>query len=184
MASQRTASILDRPNAKARGEISLSTFAFLFSEMVRYSHQRSESIPDLERNLSVFGQRVGARLVEMVATRERGYKREIKLNGLLVYIQTVIWKTLFGKAADFLGKDNDRADTYMISDRELPVNKYISVPSDLAGLNCGAFVAGIVEAVLEGARFPAHVSAHAGADNITTILMRFDLAAIPADALG
>ena len=58
-------SILDKPLPKQRSEvcmhaqcvlrcntclmqINLSTFAFLFSEMVRYSHDRVQSIPDLE----------------------------------------------------------------------------------------------------------------------------------------
>ena len=46
-------------------------------------------------------------------------------------------------------------DEYMISDYDLFVNKYISVPKDLGQLNCSAFVAGIVKGVLDGAGFPA-----------------------------
>lgn len=56
----------------------------------------------------------------------------------------------------------------MLSDRDLLVNRFISVPSDMGqkhkwnkasisqligDLNCGAFVAGIVKAVLTGANF-------------------------------
>ena len=41
----------------------------------------------------------------------------------------------------------------MISDRGMIVNTYISVPKEMAGLNCAAFVAGIVEAILAGADF-------------------------------
>ncbi len=33
------------------------------------------------------------------------------------------------------------------------VNKFISVPAELESLNCGAFVAGIVEAILCGSNF-------------------------------
>ena len=40
----------------------------------------------------------------------------------------------------------------MISDKDLLVNRFISVPKD-SGLNCAAFVAGIVDAILEGANF-------------------------------
>lgn len=46
-------------------------------------------------------------------------------------------------------------DEYMISDYDLFINKYISVPKDLGQLNCAAFVAGIVKGVLDGAGFPA-----------------------------
>ena len=35
----------------------------------------------------------------MVTLRERGFKREIKLNGLLVFIQTVVWKVSAAAAA-------------------------------------------------------------------------------------
>ncbi len=46
-------------------------------------------------------------------------------------------------------------DEYMISDTEVFVNKFISVPKDMGQLNCAAFVAGIVKGVLGGAGFPA-----------------------------
>lgn len=46
-------------------------------------------------------------------------------------------------------------DEYMISDNDLFVNKFISVPRDMGQLNCAAFVAGIVRGVLDGAGFPA-----------------------------
>ena len=46
-------------------------------------------------------------------------------------------------------------DEYMISDYDLFVNKFISVPKDMGQLNCAAFVAGIVKGTLEGAGFPA-----------------------------
>lgn len=49
-------------------------------------------------------------------------------------------------------------DEYMISDYDLFVNKYISVPKDFGQLNCAAFVAGIVKGVLEGAGFSARCS--------------------------
>ena len=46
-------------------------------------------------------------------------------------------------------------DEYMISDSDLFVNKFISVPKDMGQLNCAAFVAGIVRGVLDSAGFPA-----------------------------
>lgn len=50
-------------------------------------------------------------------------------------------------------------DEYMISDYDLFVNKYISVPKDMGALNCAAFVAGIVKGVLDGAGFRARYEA-------------------------
>jgi len=46
-------------------------------------------------------------------------------------------------------------DEYMLSDTDLFVNRFISVPKDLGNLNCAAFVAGILKGVLQGAGFPA-----------------------------
>ena len=46
-------------------------------------------------------------------------------------------------------------DEYMISDFDLFVTKYVSVPKEMGHLNCNAFVAGIVRGVLDGAGFPA-----------------------------
>jgi hypothetical protein len=45
----------------------------------------------------------------------------------------------------------------MITDNDPVINKFISTPRELSSLNTGAFVAGIVEAILDGSNF---VSAH------------------------
>lgn len=41
----------------------------------------------------------------------------------------------------------------MISDNDPVVSKFISVPKDVSQLNCGAFMAGIVEAIMDGCQF-------------------------------
>lgn len=41
----------------------------------------------------------------------------------------------------------------MISDNDPIVSKFISVPKDVSQLNCGAFMAGIVEAIMDGCQF-------------------------------
>jgi len=48
----------------------------------------------------------------------------------------------------------------MISDNEPIITKYISVPKDYHSLACGAFLAGIVEAVLDGAQLVNYHSYH------------------------
>ena len=72
---------------------------------------------------------------------------EIRLISMLSFIHTTVWRTLFGKAADSLEKGTDAEDEYMISDANLLVNKYVSVPKDMGHLNCGAYVAGIVKVI-------------------------------------
>lgn len=49
----------------------------------------------------------------------------------------------------------------MLYDNDPLVNQYISLPREMKGLNCAAFVAGIIEGVCDGAGFPTEgVSAH------------------------
>lgn len=174
------ANILDRPLSKGRSEFNLASFSFLMSEIIQYSHKRSDSISDLEMKLAEIGRRVGDRALELLCLRERAPKRETKLNAILLFVHTVVWKSLFGKQADLLEKDGDTEDTYMISDRDMIVNKFVSVPRELGSLNCAAFVAGIVEAVLDGAHFPARVTAHSVVEKGTTLLIKFDLASFTA----
>lgn len=80
--------------------------------------------------------------------------------GILSFVHSTVWKVLFGKVADSLEKGTEHEDEYMISEKELLVNKFISIPKDMGTFNCGAFVAGIVRGVLDGAGFPAVVTAH------------------------
>lgn len=46
-------------------------------------------------------------------------------------------------------------DEYMLSDDDVFVNRFISVPKDMGQLNCAAFVAGILKGALHGSGFPA-----------------------------
>jgi hypothetical protein len=51
-------------------------------------------------------------------------------------------------------------DEYMISDYDLFVTKFVSVPKEMGHLNCNAFVAGVVRGALCSAGFPCRVTAH------------------------
>ncbi len=65
-------------------------------------------------------------------------------------------------------------DEYMISDYDLFVNKFISVPKDMGQLNCAAYVAGIVKGALEGAGFPArYFHLHAASDIMRAQAMEY-----------
>mmetsp|Transcript_14457 Transcript_14457/g.19956 ORF Transcript_14457/g.19956 Transcript_14457/m.19956 type:complete len:193 (+) Transcript_14457:44-622(+) len=170
--------IVDRPLSKGRNEVSLSAFAFLFSELVQYSQTQVSTVTELEHRLEEIGRRVGEKVLELLCFREKASRREIRLLGMLSFIHTTVWKCLFGKAAESLERGTDNEDEYMISDRELLVNRFISVPRDMGQLNCGAYVSGVVKGILNSAGFPAQVSAHYVAVEgqsrpRTTILMKF-----------
>ncbi|OZJ06404.1 hypothetical protein BZG36_00669 [Bifiguratus adelaidae] len=171
--------ILERHLNKTKGaEVSLSAFTFLFSEVLQYTQKRVNGIQDLEKKLNDIGFRVGLRLHELLVWRDKNGKRETKMLNILYFIHTVLWRNMFGKQADSLEKSTENEDEYMISDNEPILTRYISVPRDLSQLNCNAFVAGIVGAVLHGAQFPARVTAHTvpieGYPSRTTILIKLD----------
>ncbi|KAK4858140.1 hypothetical protein QYF36_011610 [Acer negundo] len=152
--------VLDKPLSKGKQEVSLSAFAFLFSELVQYNQTQVDNIAELERRLEDAGYAVGARVLELLCHREKGNRRETRLLGILSFVHSTVWKVLFGKVADSLEKGTEHEDEYMISEKELLVNRFISIPKDMGTFNCGAFAAGIVRGVLDGAGFPAVVTAH------------------------
>uniref|UniRef100_A0A803QBF3 Trafficking protein particle complex subunit n=1 Tax=Cannabis sativa TaxID=3483 RepID=A0A803QBF3_CANSA len=158
--AKQYSNVLDKPLSKGKQEVSLSAFAFLFSELVQYNQTQVDNIAELERRLEDAGYSVGARVLELLCHRDKGNRRDTRLLGILSFVHTTVWKVLFGKAADSLEKGTEHEDEYMISEKELLVNRFISIPKDMGTFNCGAFVAGIVRGVLDSAGFPAVVTAH------------------------
>ncbi|KAL6523435.1 hypothetical protein OROGR_017038 [Orobanche gracilis] len=63
--------VLDRPLGKGKQEVSLSAFAFLFSELVQYNQTQVDNIAELERRLEDAGYAVGARVLELLCHREK-----------------------------------------------------------------------------------------------------------------
>lgn len=113
------ASIYDRHLNKTRAsEVSLSAYAFLYSEIVQYSQKNIKGIQALEQKLSDLGYKVGSKMIELVSWREKSFKREIKILGILSWIHTTLWKHLFGKVLDALEKSTENEDEYMLSDNE------------------------------------------------------------------
>merc|ERR1712025_369987 len=143
-------------------------------EVFESTNQKNE----YECRLADVGFDVGVRMLELLVHREKAGKRENRILGILSFLHTNVWKSLFGKTADSLERGTSADDEYMISDHDLLVNRYISVPRDMGHLNCGSFAAGIVEGVLKSAGFPARVTAHSVASEglsrpKTTILIKF-----------
>ncbi len=179
--NKQRSSILEKPLSRGKSEINLSTFALLFSEIVQYCQNRVHTVPELQNKLSEMGHRVGERFIDVLVLREKGFRREIKLLNTLLFIKTTMWKNLFGKEADKLEHANDDEKTYYIIEKEPVVNKFISVPKDKGSLNCAAFMAGIIEAVLNGCSFPCKVTVHWHKG--TTFMIKFEESVMTRDKL-
>jgi len=142
---------------KARSDqVSLSAFAYIYSELVQYHQSRVSSISELEQRLSSSGYGVGFKVLELLAYRTRETKRETRIMSILQFVSSSVWKSLFGKAADSLERSIDHADEYMIFDYNPITSNFVSVHQSSAD----AYVSGIIAGVLEGAGFSAKVSAH------------------------
>ncbi|CAB1341975.1 unnamed protein product [Coregonus sp. 'balchen'] len=161
--------ILERPLTRPKTEVSVSAFALLFSEMVQYCQSRVYSVSELQQRLADMGQSVGASMLDVLVLREKNGKRETKVLNILLFV----------KEADKLEQANDDDKTYYIIEKEPLINAYISVPKENSTLNCAAFTAGIVEAILTHSGFPAKVTAHWHKG--TTLMIKFDEAVIARD---
>jgi len=170
--SRPSVGILDKSLSKGKNEINLSTFALLFAEMIRYAQSRVTTVQELQERLSWYGRFVGIRMLDLIVLREKGYKRDIKLLGMLMFIKGTVWKNLFGKEAEKLERSNDDPCKYFIIEKDPIVNTYISLPKDKGSLNCASFIAGIIEAFLAESDFPCKVTAHWHMG--TTYMIEFD----------
>lgn len=85
-------SILDKSINKGKGEVSLSLYALLYSEIVQYLQKNSNSVADLSEKLHSLGYDVGSRLLDLYVFREKSSKRETKLINMLLFIKTTLWK--------------------------------------------------------------------------------------------
>ena len=171
-------SIYDKSLLRPRGAVALSTFSFIFSEMVQYFQLRSNSVEDLERKLEEAGFGIGQRMSELVAVREKLTRRETRIESMLFFVQNTIWKHLFNKEADNLEKSNDDDDEYMIYENSPITNIFVSVPDDMGSFNCAAFLAGIISGILVASNFDAKVTAHTlsgegGSADRTVFLVKF-----------
>jgi len=57
--------------------------------------------------LEAIGSGVGLRLLELLVFRERASKREVHLIKALVFVQTTLWRYLFGRDAQDLEQSNN-----------------------------------------------------------------------------
>ncbi|KAK4057122.1 Trafficking protein particle complex subunit 31 [Microbotryomycetes sp. JL221] len=195
---KRTSAIYDRPVVRSRGQdLSLAAWTYLFGEIVQYTQKRVTGISEFEKRLNILGYRVGARLVELLPLRDYMYPistlrspppptRTLRLLPVLTYVHSTLYRFLFGRPADSLEKSTDNPDEYMIGDDDMVITRNVEVPKDMSELSCGALVAGIVEAVLDGAGFSARVTAHsvptAARPRRTVILIKLDPSVLEREA--
>mmetsp|Transcript_2813 Transcript_2813/g.4425 ORF Transcript_2813/g.4425 Transcript_2813/m.4425 type:complete len:202 (-) Transcript_2813:152-757(-) len=180
--SHRNLNIVERPLIKQKPEktvLSLSAFAYLYSELIQYNIDKSANTTELEERLDKVGYEIGLRINELLSCREKTLRRRTEILDILKFIHSTVWPAFFGKNADDLQQAAAAEDEYMISDYDMKFTKFISVPRSYGSFNPGALVAGIVRGVLDSAGFPARVSAHTVEDRersrkpITTILVKF-----------
>ncbi|CAE7870256.1 unnamed protein product, partial [Symbiodinium sp. KB8] len=86
----------------------------------------------------------GVRILDLYVLRDNRNRRETRLLPMLTFIAGPMWKNLFGHSAELFKAETDD-NSYYVNDKTLLVNRFISVPRDLGDVNCGAFVAGMVE---------------------------------------
>ena len=153
-------------------QVALSTFSYVFSELVQYQTTKIRSAAELETNLEKMGKDLGKRVLDALFHRDRLTKRELTEVGILQFISTTAWKALWGKAADSLERSTDREDEYMIVDSAPLVNQFVSVPANLGALDCAALMAGVVAGILDGAYFAAKCTAHPREEGGTVFLIR------------
>jgi len=143
-----------------RRSVNVSMYALLFSEIVQYCLTRVQSTTGLERKLSDIGFRIGRRSLELVAIREKSWKRETRVVNILTFVMSKLWRFLFGKEVDTLKKVSGSDVAYYIEERDPLVNNFVSIPEDYGSMNCAAFVAGIISGVLNSSGFPAKVNVY------------------------
>jgi hypothetical protein len=107
------------------------------------------------RRLDRVGYDVGCRILELLSYRERATRRKPEILDILKHIHSAAWPYMFGKTADDLQQANATDDEYMISDNDLLLGRFISIPKSYSSFVPGSLVAGIVRGMLDSAGFPA-----------------------------
>ena len=132
---------------KEKKVVPVTTFSFLFGEMVQYMSSKSSSDKDfdLEEKLSSLGYPIGEKVLELCSVREKNFKKETKIVQMLQFIHNNVWKMLFGKQADGLQKSTDDEDEYRIIENSPITNRYI--PYQKGQSNCASFLGGIIEGI-------------------------------------
>lgn len=112
---------------------------------------------DLEEKLSSLGYPIGEKVLELCFIREKGMKRKLKINDMLIFIHNNVWQMLFNKQADGLQQSAEDEDEFRIVENTPLTNKYIFLQKNNT-VNCASFFGGIIEGILNSADFRCKVS--------------------------
>jgi hypothetical protein len=127
---------------------------------------------------------MGVRLLELYSLRDgKGQRRVPTPVGMLQFIQTTVWKALFGRPIGGLEKSNQSDSCeYFMFEREPVTNRFASVPRSLGQLNCASLLAGVINGVLDAAGLPSEVAACWNANQTQTVYVVKFLAGAAAAA--
>jgi len=142
---------LDKPIGKSKSDVNLSTFAFLISEVVQYSHKRCSNLADFQIKMQEFGRSIGVRLLELTYYREKKDKRETKFIEQLNFIKKFVWKSIYGKEADSVERHATDSLIYYIIEKDPIINRFL--PKDRIDYSCAYLNAGIIESILTESTF-------------------------------
>lgn len=123
-------------------------------------------------------------MLELVTLREKSYKREKSLVDMLQFIYSNVWKTLFSKTPDGLERSNEKTDEYYLFEKDPITNRAASVPKAYGQLNLAAFIAGILNGLLDAAEFPCIVTANWNSTQTQTVYVIKSIAAQEQPAAG
>ena len=133
-------------------DTSFSLFSYIFSELITYLDATEDS-KSLQEKLNEVGFFAGEKILEHLASNKESRFDSVK--SVLMFIFKEVWIQLFGEKADDIDKSLEDDDEYRIYDSKAIINKYLS--TKLEQVNCGGFVAGIIQGILYATDFPAKV---------------------------
>jgi len=155
-------------NLRESKPVSLSLFSYIFAELIFYLNCRDETKP-LQQKLSEVGFPIGQRILECCAFKEKSV-RFTKIEAILRFIAGKVWKLLFGDKADDIDRSVEDEDEYRIYDSKAIINRYLAGKTEQ--MNCGDFVAGIIEGILYAADFPAKVESSIMEEEVKGVKVR------------
>lgn len=125
--------------------VALSSFTYLFNELVLYLASRSRGTRELEQRLFALGEAIGFKVVEMDLVGERMSRRP-KLGDFLGFLKSSTWKHLFGvplSVSPVPGKPH----FYLIETQDV-ADCFYSASKDYASLKPSTFISGLVKGIL------------------------------------
>ncbi|KAI3381980.1 hypothetical protein SNEBB_008051 [Seison nebaliae] len=163
---------LDKPiGRQGKFDVNGSTFALFFSEVVQHIHRNSRSSSIMHDKLVRIGYSIGLRFVDLMYLRDKR-ERLKSITDVLHFIQTTLWKALFGKEINYVERSTSEKLIYLLKEDEPVLNKYVSIPPELSHMNCASLNCGIIEAALISHNFPATVTCDT--NNGTIYIIRLD----------